>query len=91
MDLTESQLATVNNIIINNDSWSKLNNCSEFAEKVWNSVSTIKVDNGLIATPTNLRDSIKSKSGYQTGIFFSYDYLVYYAQGTGTPKRSDNY
>lgn len=91
MDLNASQLATVNSVIANNDSWSSLNNCSDFAIKVWNSVSSTSLNNGVFHTPTALRDSIKAQSWYTSGSPFSYDYLVYYAQGTGTPLRSNYY
>lgn len=91
MDLTDAQLATVNALIVNGDSWSTSNNCSSFAEKIWNSVSSTQLSNGTFNTPTALRDSIKSKSGYKTGLAFSYNYLAYYANGTGTPLRSTQY
>lgn len=61
MNLTETQLTTLNSTINKNDSWALLSNCSTFASKVWNSVSSTKVSAGLINTPGNLADSIKSK------------------------------
>ncbi|MDO3680816.1 hypothetical protein [Paenibacillus ehimensis] len=88
MDLDAGQLATVNSLIINNDAWSTFNNCSDFASKVWNAVSSTKLSNGSFHTPTALRDSIKAQSWYVSASPFSYDYVVYYAQGTGTPVRS---
>lgn len=88
MGLNAAQLATVNNLIANSDSWSYTNNCSEFAQKIWNAVSSVKVDNGTLNTPTALRNSIMSKSGYTSGLGFSQSYAVYYANGTGTPIRS---
>lgn len=91
MDLDLGQLQTVNSVIINNDSWSNFNNCSDFASKVWNSVSSNKVSNGTFHTPTALRDSIKSYSWYSTGSPFSYDYNVYYAQGYSAPQPSTIY
>ena len=91
MELTSAQLDTINKVIEASDSWSELNNCSSFAVKVWNSVSSVKLSNGTIGTPTNLRDSIKSKSGYWTNLNFTQDYKVYYANGTGAPVLSKIY
>lgn len=67
MSVTQSNINTINNIISNNDTWSLTNNCSSFAVKVWNSVSSTSLSAGLPNTPTSLMSSIKSKSGYQTG------------------------
>ncbi|MBQ7598715.1 MAG: hypothetical protein IJU56_09075 [Clostridia bacterium] len=39
MDLTAAQLQTVNDRIVNNNSWSLSNNCNRFATRVWNSVA----------------------------------------------------
>ncbi|MFJ7917286.1 MULTISPECIES: hypothetical protein [unclassified Lysinibacillus] len=89
MDLTQAQLDTINSKIINGDSWSTLNNCSSFAVDVWNSVSSVKLSAGsTIKTPTTLGDSIKSKTGYVSGLGFTHTYKVYYANGTGSPSQS---
>ncbi len=67
MSVTQSDIDTINSIISNNDKWSLTNNCSSFAVKVWNSVSSTTLSSGSPNTPTSLMSSIKSKSGYQTG------------------------
>lgn len=60
-DLTATDLKTMNSTINSNDSWGLLSNCSTFASKVWNSVSSTKVSAGTVNTPSNLAKSIKSK------------------------------
>lgn len=40
MDLRQSQLQTVNDTIVNNNSWSLSDNCNRFATRVWNSVAS---------------------------------------------------
>lgn len=67
MNVTQSNINTINDIISNNDAWSLTNNCSSFAVKVWNSISSQTLSAGIPNTPTSLMSSIKSKSGYQTG------------------------
>jgi hypothetical protein len=89
MQLTAAQLSTVNSIIVNNDAWAPLNNCSSFATKLWNSVSSTSLSAGIPNTPTALIASIKSKAGYKTNSAFGWDYIVYYAQGASSaPKPS---
>ncbi len=90
MELTDAQLAGINNTIANSDSWANLNNCSSFAIKIWNSVSSTQLSNGTFNTPTALKSDIVSKGGV-TGTSVPYDYLVYYANGTGAPIRSTQY
>lgn len=67
MSVTQNDINTVNSIISKNDKWALTNNCSSFAVKVWNGVSSTKLSAGTPDTPTSLMSSIKSKSGYQTG------------------------
>ena len=67
MSVTQSDIDTINSIISKNDKWSLTNNCSWFAVKVWNSVSSKTLSAGTPNTPTSLMSSIKSKTGYQTG------------------------
>lgn len=66
MNISSSQLNQINTIISNYDKWSLTNNCSAFAERVWNAVSSTTIDAGTICTPSNLVNSIKSKTGYKT-------------------------
>jgi len=91
MNLTSSQLNTINSFAINHDTWTLTYNCSSFARDIWNSVSSIQLSTGIINTPYNLANSIKSVSGYRTGLAFPYNYVVYYANGTGAPRKSTIY
>lgn len=85
MQITASQLTTINNFIINNDTWTIPNNCSVFASNLWNSVNSVWFIGG---TPTYLKTQISSRSGSVTGKVIPYDFLVYYGQGSSAPKRS---
>lgn len=93
MPLSASQLTTVNNYIINHDAWSITNNCSYFASNVWNLVcaSSDQVSAGVPPTPMNLYNSINGKSSHVHNLILPWDYVVYYAQGTGTPLLSQVY
>jgi hypothetical protein len=66
LGLTASQLTTVNSTISSNNSWSATSDCSTFASRVWNSVSTTQLSAGTINTPAGLGTSIKSVSSYTT-------------------------
>lgn len=91
--LNASQINNLNNYIINHDSWSLTSPCSSFAVNAWNSVvdSSYQLSAGIPSTPTNLRNNIQSKfkSQYMTNGPIPYDYVVYYANGTGAPIRSN--
>lgn len=93
--LNSTQLNTLNNFITNNDSWSKLSNCSTFASKAWNSIASTdyKVSAGVPNTPKKLANDIKSKWSFEylTKAPVPWNYSVYYASGTGTPKLSATY
>ena len=92
--MTSTELANLNNYIINHDSWTLTNNCSSFAASAWNSAvdPSYSLSAGVINTPTNLANNIKSKfPGYIIGMSAPFDYIVYYAQGTGTPAASTIY
>lgn len=65
--VTQSDINTINDLIDKNDTWSATNNCSSFAVKIWNGVSSTKLSAGSPNTPSSLMSSIKSKSSYQTG------------------------
>lgn len=65
-DVTQADVDTINSLISKNDTWSALNNCSSFATKIWNSISSTTLSAGTPNTPTSLMSNIKSKSGYQT-------------------------
>lgn len=67
MSVTQDDVDDINTIIANNDTWALLNNCSSFAVKVWNKVSSTTLNAGTPNTPTSLMSSIKSKTGYKTG------------------------
>lgn len=89
-DLTSDKLATLSQFIRNNDSWSRTNNCSAFAESAWNSVASRSISAGIIKTPKTLGENIKQRS-YIAGETTRYFYRVHYAQGTGTPQQSTVY
>ncbi len=89
MNLSSGELATVNSIIKNNDSYTVTSNhCGTFAAKVWNSVAGIQVTSG---TPKTIFESIKGKSGYKVKDAVPLDYLVHYGNGTSSPKRSQKF
>ena len=67
MDVTSSDVTSINRYISSNDEWSLLDNCSSFAEGLWNRVSSNDISAGFPETPKKLADSIKSESGYETG------------------------
>lgn len=54
------------------NTWNIYNNCSWFASVIWNLVSTNQVSAGLPYTPANMVASIKTKPGYQTGVYIPY-------------------
>jgi hypothetical protein len=92
--LSSSQLSTLTSFIINNDSWSLTYNCSSFAVGAWNKVvdSYARLSAGVPNSPKALAASIKSKfPGYSTGANVPWNYVVYYANGTGTPIKSTVY
>lgn len=93
--LTASELNTLNSYIINNDYWSKFTNCSSFASGAWNATvySGFRLDAGYPNTPRNLANDIKAKfpTYYGAGVAVPYNYIVYYAQGAGTPKPSTQF
>lgn len=60
-NITSSELSSMNYYINLNDRWGYLYNCSSFATSVWNTISSVKVSAGLVNTPGNLANSIKSK------------------------------
>lgn len=86
MNLSTSQLATVNSKINSSNTWSYLNNCSSFVVKVWNSVSSSTVSAGIPNLPSQLYSSIRNKSGST-----AYGYMpsngsgdIYYHSGNTT-------
>lgn len=90
--MTATELATLNSYIVNHDYWSAPTNCSSFASAAWNATvaSSYDVSAGVPNTPAYLANSIISTfpSTYLTGAAVPWDYIVYYAQGTGTPHAS---
>lgn len=91
VDITQSNLTTLNTHMVGYDKWSATNNCSSFAVSSWNKICSTTLSAGVINTPKNLANSIKSVSGYSTGFSVPYDYIVYYANGSGTPTASNTY
>lgn len=88
MNLTAAQLNTINNYIINHDTWTVGNNCSVWAANLWNEVNSVWFIGG---TPTFLKTQISERSGSVIGKTLSYNYIVYYAQGTSTPQPSQEW
>jgi len=86
--IDSTQLSTLNSSIQNNNSWSLTNNCSSFTERAWNSFAGTKVSAGTLDTPTNLANSIKSKSGFATNAAFTSTTLsnVFRQVGTSSSK-----
>lgn len=66
MNLTQSQLNSVNSVMESNNKWTLTKNCSWFATQAWNKVcpSSKKLSPGLIPTPATLSKNIKKISGY---------------------------
>lgn len=61
MDITAAQLERVSNTINSNNRWSVAFNCSNFAEKVWNSAGGKKVYS--LGTPSFLKTYINLQGG----------------------------
>lgn len=80
MNLTSSELSTLNSQINSTDSWTLFRNCSTFAKNAWNSVSSTSLSAGFIHTPSNLKASIK-KHSYQSNRSFGYNTNVGYYNG----------
>ena len=93
--MTADQLTRLNSLVINNDAWTLTNNCSSFAARAWNTTveSAYSLSAGFPNTPKNLASNIKSTfpSYYSVKYPVPYDYVVYYANGTGSPTRSAIY
>lgn len=79
--VTQSQIDTINDIISNNDAWTATNNCSSFATKVWNAVSSTDLSAGFPNTPTSLRQSIIATGAYETEKPISSHSAVGYVSG----------
>lgn len=61
-----------------NDSWSIINNCSSFAERIWNDVSSIEVNAGIIKCPLKLYENILVIGGKKGLIISSPNTELYY-------------
>lgn len=92
-NMTQAELDNLNWYIKNDDVWMATRPCSTFAVEQWNYIvpSSLDVSPGFPSTPKSLANSIKTKSGWTSGAPVSYDYVVYYAQGSGAPIRSTQY
>lgn len=91
--LTSDNLSTLSKCIKNNDWWYASQPCSYWAGFQWNGLpGTPSLEVGFpISTPKTLADSIKAISGYFTCAAVPYDYVVYYANGSGAPIRSKSW
>ena len=67
-DITAAQLKKVSKKINQFKSkWNVAQNCTYFAEKVWNNVATVKLNTA--ATPLALRNAIRRQAGYEKNLF----------------------
>jgi hypothetical protein len=62
--LSSSQFSTLVTWINGHRFWKLLQNCAWWAASAWNTVSTNKVSAGIIPTPSQLKSSIMSKTGW---------------------------
>ena len=70
MNITSSQLNTVNNTMKRNNKWAVGTNCASFASTVWNSVAPTNrqvTPGSVLANPRTLSGNIKKRTGYRTG------------------------
>ena len=81
--VTYADLATINSVIAENDTWEWYNNCSSFAVRVWNSISSNTLSAGSPNTPTSLKNNIKSKANYETDRAISDATPIGYADSNG--------
>ena len=81
MNVKRSEVYVLNAHIDSYDSWSFTNNCSSFAERMWNAVSEDKeVDAGVIDTPENLMESIMEYD-YEVACPIVYNSTIGYVSG----------
>ena len=73
ININKDTMDTINSVIGSMNTWNIYKNCSWFASVIWNLVSTNQVSAGLPYTPANMVASIKTKPGYQTGVYIPYD------------------
>lgn len=80
INITQSDLNTINSLLETSDNWTAINNCSSLAVRIWNAVadSSLHLSAGVPNAPSNLMNSIRSKSSYQTGRVISFSYPVGY-------------
>lgn len=91
INITQENVDTINTLIENNDTWTTLNNCSSFATRIWNNVSSIILSAGIPDTPTSLMSSIRSKSGYETARAVQYNTNIgYFSDGEFVPAITRN-
>ncbi|MBE6965687.1 MAG: hypothetical protein E7441_06605 [Ruminococcaceae bacterium] len=91
-ELTESDLAALNNYINSHDTWSATNNCSSFAVGAWNTVvGWNQLSAGIINTPRNLANSIINTTVYTDDLTMRYFYRVHYSNGSSTPIMSTRF
>lgn len=71
-NVTAKELSWITRSIKNNDNWSKGNNCSDFALRIWNYISPSSKDIYPfgVDTPTGVEKKIKAIKGHGTGFSF---------------------
>lgn len=82
MNVKRSEVYVLNAHIDSYDTWSYTNNCSSFAERMWNAVSADDVDAGLIDNPGDLSESIMSYEHYEEMRPVVYNSTIGYVVGT---------
>ena len=93
-DITSFQLSILNSFILNTDTWAYTYPCSSFAgDAFFAATGNMFYYGGLYSTPTILKTSIEGNWTHvvTTNASIPYDYLVHYANGSGSLTRSSIY
>ena len=85
--INSNDIATISKFIDNNDYWSPLHNCSQFALNLWNSVASTdeKLVTPVIYSPGKIAKSLKNFEVYETNRQIETGDKMYYFDGD-TPK-----
>jgi len=65
--INNAELEKISDFILENDTWSPLNNCSKFAIRLWNKIAkdSEKLTLNFINTPANLIEELKTFENYK--------------------------
>ena len=85
--INSNDIATISKFIDNNDYWSPLHNCSQFALNLWNSVASTDEElvTPVIYSPGKIAKSLKNFEVYETNRQIETGDKMYYFDGD-TPK-----